>query len=305
LLWPTAYTLLLMFVARHLFASRRVPSSAEQPLHRATDAFLLAHLVIGFCLWMLIFSVERYLVVLEMLLPLATWLLLHQLFGRTTARRIGVTLMLAACVLSIGRFETWGNARFSDTIYTAAAPAIADPAHTTIVVLTAPVAWMFTQWSSELAYVSLNSTMPESPAYQARVRDIVMRRDGPVYALVASAKVDENSGMARLNRWLSAHDVQETDLVCGLAWLNFTHAPSTDIFFDDRNASSESDRPCRFRRDSAKYGADLGDDQALANAAARSIAALGYVIDVSRCERFTSSIGDKTFANQLCPVQMR
>ena len=289
-LWPIVYAL---FVAALVAAMLRPFRGRHSEAGTPTSRFVLLFASVAYVTWLLVFSIGRYLIVLELLFPLLTWLLLHRLFPARVARTVACVALAIAAAVPFVRFETWGNEPFADTAYRVEVPAIADPARATVLVLTAPVAWTFSAFPREVAFVARNSGFPESAAYRERVRAIVDARGGPVYALLPADTSEAASGLARMNAFLGRHDVRERDLLCVYARAALVHAPAKDIVSDATN-----DGACRFRRDLDRNPMSSRDAATIA----RTIEADGFHVDVAACTMVRSWIGATSFDYRFCPV---
>ena len=308
LLWPIAYTLFWTLLAIHAMKafSRRKEArtliTSSECLTRPIR-FLLAFAAVSYLFWMIVFSIARYAIVLELLLPLLAWVLLHRMIRPALARKLGTALVAAAALLSISRFETWGNADWSDRPFRVDVPPIASPETVTILVLAAPIAWIFPHFPEQLVYISFNGTFPESPGYRELAQRIIASRGGEVFAVVAADERTQTNGMFRLNRWLSTHGILKDDLICGLARLTLANAPSTDIVFDHNGPPASERPPCRFKRGANRYPGANADNRAIAIATSMSIADRGLSIDIDNCSLHSAFIGARKFQYQLCLVR--
>ena len=308
LLWPIVYTLfwtLLLIHAVKAFSRRKEARTLIAPRESLAHPirFLLAFAAVSYLFWMIVFSVERYAIVLDLLLPLLAWVLLHQMIRPALANKLGIALVAGAALLSISRFETWGNADWSDTAFRVDVPPIAKPESATILVLAAPVAWIFPHFPEQLVYISFNGTFPESPGYRERALRIIASRDGEVLAIVPADERTQTNGMFRLNRWLSTHGILRDDLTCGLARLTLANAPASDIAFDHDGPLASEQPACRFKRDANKYPNADADNRAIAIATSISIADLGLSLDIDHCSLHWAYIGARKFPYQLCLVR--
>jgi len=285
-LWPLAYGLFLAAAAAGLVRMRASRSDAP-------SRTLFAFAIVAYLAWLLVFSIGRYLIVLELLLPLLVWLLSHRLFRARVAAAVACAGFVPALALPFVHFETWGNAPFAELPYRVDAPTVVDPALATVLVLTAPVAWTLPDFPRELAFVGRNGSFPESPGYRERVRSILDARGGPIYALLPADTTEAASGLARMNAFLERHEVRADDLVCRYAKAALANAPAKDVVFDEGNRDA-----CRFRRDIQRNRLSDRDAATIAHA----IEADGLHVDLATCTIFRAWLGATPFDYRFCPV---
>jgi hypothetical protein len=191
LLFPMVYSLFGLWLLRAAWHRRPVGvrhAAGGRPAPGALPAqgrFVLVFLAASYLAWLVVFSIGRYAVAMELLLPLAAWILWHRLAPPRAARWLAVVCIGVAVLVSVGRFRTWGNVPWAGAHYTVAVPPIPEPERSTLLVLGAPIAWVLPDFPPALAFVSLNNPgMPESEGYKRRADAIIASRPGPVYALM-------------------------------------------------------------------------------------------------------------------------
>ncbi len=73
--------------------------------------------VVAFVIWLPVFSIHRYLVVLELLAPLALWLLLNAIVPTRLAGRVAAGAIALAAMVALGGWNDWGHAGWSRTAF--------------------------------------------------------------------------------------------------------------------------------------------------------------------------------------------
>lgn len=182
---PLLYALALAFLARWLVDTVRGGVPAERLAPRAR--FLLLFGIVGYLVWLKLFSIYRYLVPIELLGPLMVWVLVPRLTGP----RVGPYLaggMLLFTSLYVYPFITWGHAGWAEKSFSAQLPPMEHPEST--LVFTAhgdpPMGWVSTFVPREVRVISLGAGFPESPAYLERIQSVIASRPGPHYAMLAA-----------------------------------------------------------------------------------------------------------------------
>lgn len=181
LIWPLLYLAAGALLLALLLRRGRPPAAPLTP--RA--GFLLLFMALAYTGWLNLFGVYRYLVPLELLAPLALWLILARLLAGAWARRAGVGLLVLAGLVGLPH-GGWSHARWGGQGFAAAAPAFAAPAQSMVltVIGEAPMSWVVPFFPREVAFVSLGSGFPESPAYVARMAAMMAARSGPFYVML-------------------------------------------------------------------------------------------------------------------------
>ena len=194
-IWPLLYVLFLAWGVKSLW----------QHLHRRTgpaldtrQSYILAFVGIGFVLWMKLFSIYRYLVPIELLAPIAAFVLFLHVLGPDWGRRIGAwALLVSALVVMRYGLDSWGHKPWADTMFRAEVPALKTPASTTVLVTGGkhklPNAWLATFFPPDVSFIGLSVSFPESRAYAAEVHRMIQQRGGPVYTIVSSQPDPEHS----------------------------------------------------------------------------------------------------------------
>jgi hypothetical protein len=183
-IWPVMYVLLVVWATVRLAAMARGDRIRPLP---PRARFILVFVVAGYLLWMALFSIYRYLVTIEVLAPIVVTVLLMQLLRYADARRASLWVLSAVTlVVIVGGVRSWGHEPWHYRAFRAEVPALADPSHTTVVILARdpPLAWLATLFPREVAFAGVGGGILDTSAYDARVREIVAGRGGRAFAIV-------------------------------------------------------------------------------------------------------------------------
>ncbi|WP_250455622.1 hypothetical protein [Caballeronia sp. ATUFL_M2_KS44] len=191
-IWAIAYVCFWWWVIVCAFrASKR--TARPSPSLPTRGRFVLAYVAIGFVVWMKLFSIQRYLVSVEVCLPLVVYLLLTQVLAYETAQKVCKRMFIACSIVVVaGGAHSWGHERWGKDPWTKKTfaidlPPLATPENTTAI-LTAgdpPLGWMVPLFPEGVAFATIRSAFPQArPAYDEKVHAIVRSRGGPVYALI-------------------------------------------------------------------------------------------------------------------------
>ncbi|MFM0363211.1 hypothetical protein [Paraburkholderia sediminicola] len=197
-IWAAAYVVFWWWVIA-AFVSRR--KGVPAPSLQSTARYVVAYVVIGYVVWMKAFSIQRYLVAIELCVPLFIYLLLMQVLAYRAARKVaGVLLVLSSIGVLVGGAHSWGHDPWAKRMFAADVPQLPTPQKTTVL-LTAgdpPLGWLVPMFPDTVAFATIRSAFPEArPAYDNKIHDIVRTRGGPVYALIPGYWTDGRRDAAK------------------------------------------------------------------------------------------------------------
>lgn len=192
IIWPLVYLAFIAFAVAWVRRALLAPAPAAGLSGSAASfsgraRFVLVFFVISYVIWIRLFGIYRYLVPLELLAPLAFWLLLHYLCQPQMARLACAWCLGLAMVAGVPRVG-WGHHDHTERTVAIEAPHIADPAHSMVMTVHGdpPMSWIATGFPVELAFVALGGGFPESAAYAERVASMVAARKGPLYVMMTA-----------------------------------------------------------------------------------------------------------------------
>ncbi|MEZ2352716.1 hypothetical protein [Caballeronia sp. RCC_10] len=204
-IWAVAYVCFWSWV---VFCALKASRRAERAPLPARGRYVIAYVAIGFVTWMKIFSIQRYLVAVEVCLPLVIYLLLTQRLAYERAVRISKRILVACSILVVaGGAHSWGHDAWARKMFAIDLPPLETP-DTTTVLLTAgdpPLGWMVPLFPQSLAFATIQSAFPQArPAFDDKVHEMARSRGGPVYALIPGYWDKDKYDAARNARELSA-----------------------------------------------------------------------------------------------------
>jgi hypothetical protein len=307
IIWPIAYVLFWVWLGvsgmRWVMHRRREEASPTAIEPRAS--FVVAFVALGYFVWMEGFSIYRYIVVAEVLVPLVVWLLVQQLLPYRPARKLASWLLvIASAVVVTGGARTWGHEGWSDPLWHAELPSIAEPQRTTVVLSSTRAfswTWLATLFPDEIAFMQVDSSFPGTPAFYDRMREVARQRGGPIYAIVDGEYNWRIDNVAGANRLVDSIGLTGGESGCNaLRWaVTRLHLHASVV------PATSAGKHCQL-----DLRADDVKDVAAENAAsvARAIPIFernGFILDPSTCTSYRSGIGKGVLIYQWCRVSLR
>lgn len=314
MIWPALYLLLGALLVTWL-ARRRHGAAGASLANRRTDAgadagagvpvppaapdrrgvFVLVFFVAGYLVWMRMFSIYRYLTVLELLAPLAFWTLWRHV--APAAPRVG-GLLLALLTVSVFPANTWGHSGWGERAYGAEVPPLAAPADAIVFLAhwDPPTAWVTTFLPPQVRVASLGTGFPESAGWRARIAAAIAERPGPHYLLLNAANNEKDGTRQRKLAAVQWLGLTQDAAGCGkLAWLMqrvrfqvaLRQLPAGGCSFD-LLPQHRVDLP-------AKNAAMIAE-------AATHVRPYGLRLEPGSCRPFQAFVGREGFPYQLCQV---
>jgi hypothetical protein len=301
IIWPITYVLFGWWLVSSIrgVAGRRSSRSLD-PRAR----YLLTFLALGYLGWMLVFGVYRYIVTIELIAPLAVFLLFSQVIGYPKARQVAAwTLAVMTLVVLLGGVRTWGHEDWAVRAFRADLPVLPDPQHTTALVVAEdpPYAWLATLFPPEIAFVGVGGgPIFDTPTYLARVKQTVETRGGPAFAVAEGHYNGREESINRANAIIAELGLLSGERRCELlrsivSILHFRAAVA------NVGASVGSAR-CRL----TILLSDYRDVQALNRRSAEKVGATleryGFSVDPNLCTLHYAYAGSNRRGYQWCPV---
>lgn len=306
IIWPVVYVLFWYWIVRALIRRRAQNTTGSMS---PSAKYIVAFVAIGYVTWMKLFSIQRYIVPIEVCTPLVVFILLTQITHYQNARKIAKrVLAVTTAVVLFGGLTTWGHAPWAEKMFSVELPTLEDPAKTTAIIVgdDPPRAWVATQFPPNVAFTQVGSSFPEAmPAYGNRIHEMVKQRGGPVFALLPAAKPWQRhwriAWIARIRETASSLGITSSESGCAVlrsaainlrlhALVTILDQPvgkmkcSIDVLPSDMVSSDqENDDMEKVDR----------DNKAFLSAAANRLVNYGYVIDQASCRTYKTYIGNQ------------
>lgn len=304
IIWPIVYVLFWVWLgvaSMRWITRRRATAATIEPRAR----FVVVFVALGYFLWMEGFSIYRYIVVVEVLVPLVVWVLAQRLLPYRPAQRLaGWLLVIASAVVVTGGARTWGHEGWSDPLWHAELPSIAEPQRTTVILATTRArawAWIATLFPDQVAFTQIDSSFPAAPAFYSRMREVARQRGGPIYAIVDGEYNWRIDNVAGANAIIDKIGFTRSESGCNaLRWvvtrlhLHAAIAPS-----------KEADKQCKLGLRPDDVRDMTAENRAALAPALPMFERHGFTLDPSTCVPYRAGIGKGTLLYQWCRVSLR
>jgi hypothetical protein len=301
---PTLYSLFLLWAVAairnrffRLSAAREgYDFSFEEP---SRSYFLLAFAATSYITWLGIFSIHRYLVPLEMIAPLAIWLLLHRLFKPALAQSLGKKVLLSSVIVVLLFRATWGNVDFGETAFRVELPPIAQPEKTAVMILQGGQhAWLIPFFPSEIEVASLAS-FPESPKFVARAMRMIDSRSENAYVIFEASKDTRLAQIAKINRVLAGVGLGKSGYGCDVVRWSIKRNSRLNAQMSDTSNGVY----CGIAMDPGARRNLTEENKAIARASDEfAKRRYGLSIDLASCVAYQSWVGNRQDSYQFCRI---
>jgi hypothetical protein len=296
--WPILYILFALWAYSTI--KIRFAQTSQQVLNEK-ELFLMVFILVGYFFWLKVFSVYRYLVPIELLTPLAIWILLHRLLDSATARTLTIRVLSIGSVIVLLGFHTWQHKPWGEKSFSVTTPTLASPNTTSIIFSGgSPLAWMVPFFPKSIAFASVLGTFPEGPAYAKRLHSMIAERNGPVFLMLEAKTNSRLNAAARLNHKVNGLGLTKSQSGCqALRWI-FNN-------FSFRALIQESKHP-GMNCEIAPLPQDLIDlteeNRVAATEKSKFLERYHLQADISGCVEYVAYIGDQLMPYQLCSVRI-
>ncbi len=182
--------LILTLILTAIFALRRTTLGPQSSLTRHKGFFLLVAMTVSYLVWLKMFAIYRYLLPLEMLAPLALWLLIDRFPLKIPARKAAILACLLLWLVTL-KPGTWGRVPWSSDYFGVQPPSLTDPANTMVLMTgVEPFSYVIPFFPKPVRFIRIESyfTGPsETPnGFDRRMQQLVEGHHGPLYIMYRS-----------------------------------------------------------------------------------------------------------------------
>jgi len=289
LVWAALYvTAVALFIKRVVAGdvARRHFSGSMSPPMRVACFFFVAYLA-----WQFLFSIYRYLVVLEVLAPLMLWCGLCALLPGRLGGRVALLVVVVCAGVALPGLGRWGHAPWTSRAFSVQAPAMAKPPRSLVLLVGGePQSWRIPLLPPEAAYASVGSNFPESPDYRMRLMAMATERP-QIYVMLPAVSDRRQLKANQANQWAQRLGF---DGALGCRMLRRMAAKRDGV-----EVLQESGGRCRLNVPADNTDAAQRDKQIVMHAAA-VMPAYGLRLNVTSCTTLDARIGQGRYPYQWC-----
>ena len=151
------------------------------------ERFLLAFFCLGYLVWLNLFGVYRYLVPLEVLVPLVLFVAWRYFFRTRHVWGAGLLLVGITVFNLSGGIPDWRHAEWADQVYRVEPGRLSEPPEPAVVYLAGlPLAWIVPALDIDAPFVQLLPQLPPPDAYWRRANVLVEGRQGERFVVLAT-----------------------------------------------------------------------------------------------------------------------
>ncbi|WP_321795692.1 hypothetical protein [Caballeronia sp. J97] len=306
LLWPVTY---LLFIALGVvYLKRRGAARQLSPDVRPLSPvaiYMLAFMAIAYVLWMRLFSIYRYTGPIEVLMPLAIWMLLHRLLSQSLARTVAIwTLCLTLFLSNVISQKSWGHEPWAKEAFRVDVPSVQQTGTATVLIMSQPVAWILPWFPKPLAAAAVNANFPADVGYWKDLSALLDKRGGEIYAIVGGDKswrADKLLRVQKFNAFMETLGATDHAYICDRMKSLVGKVSSQATVVDVAAGASKGERCAVALKPEVDSGeqADIARQLKEANQALNQI---GLRLDGATCKTYDAYMGQGYFPYQWCQV---
>lgn len=168
--WVLIYFLIIFFLGVKSISKirkkmrRRKLSSAEQ--------FFILYFIASFLIWTFLFGIYRYLISLEVLIPLLAFVLVNHLNNKHGSNLVCILILILLTAVNSFGIADWGRTEWGTSHFSVERPESIDDADT-ILLVGMPMGWMIPALDTNVPFTQIVPNYPVSKAYVERARERV------------------------------------------------------------------------------------------------------------------------------------
>lgn len=173
ILWLIIYFLIIIFIFKKFICKnnnlKKIPT---------IESYLILFLCLSFFVWMKIFSVQRYLIPIELLTPTIIFILYKKIYKNEEI--IKNLLLTNIFLVLLGGFGNYGHTEWKTPPFKADLPQIENSKNSTVIIPNEEVGWLVTLFPKDLAFIRIDSFEKKNNEYAL---DKINQRSGKKYCI--------------------------------------------------------------------------------------------------------------------------
>jgi hypothetical protein len=187
--WLAAFiAVLVLLISRIVQLIRR---ETEQRKWSPEASFLLAFFCLAYFFWLNIFGIYRYLIVIELLIPLLLFMIITYVVKWRYASRGAIVFIAILTVVNLGGAPDWRHSAWADEVYRMEPSVLTTgPEPAAVYLAGQPIAWIVPALDIQSPFIQIVPNMPVSAAYWQRARMLAADRVGKRYLVFETDNPD-------------------------------------------------------------------------------------------------------------------
>ena len=212
----------------------------KKPAHRRWNpeaTYLLTFFCISYFLWLNIFGIYRYLIVIELLIPLLLFVIINSFFKSRHSPLAALVFLGLLTAVNLRGIPDWGHSAWADTVYSVEANELTElPEPAAIYLAGQPLAWLVPALGIKTPFIQVVPNMSVSEAYWQRAKILTAGRSGKRFVIYES---DDPVILHRSEEALARLDLYVDDNHCSLMTASLGKARTEYRFCELRNTESK------------------------------------------------------------------
>lgn len=205
--WLIAYAAIIGLLINSIirFFKKDSPKNTLSP----EAVYLLTFFCISYFLWLNIFGIYRYLIVIELLIPLLLFVIINHIFGARFPSWAILVCMAVLTLVNMRGVPDWGHSDWADKVYSLDTGRLSSKPEPAVIYLAGqPLAWLVPALDLQAPFIQIVPNMSVSEAYWQRAKILTANRRGASFVVFESdnTAVNERAHAALLKLGLSVDD---------------------------------------------------------------------------------------------------
>jgi hypothetical protein len=165
--WLAAYAAVIGLAIAKLWSYVR-RDSGKRPWS-PESAYLLTFFFVSYFLWLNIFGIYRYLIVIELLIPLLLFMIMTHLLKSRRGPILALAAVAILTVVNLPGAPSWGRAGWADTVFRVEPGPLTDgPEPAAVYLAGQPIAWIVPAMDIRAPFIQIVPNFPISESYWHR-----------------------------------------------------------------------------------------------------------------------------------------
>lgn len=223
--WLIIYISLFVF-----FGNQLLNRIKDNPLTRELTSeakFVLTYFCLAYVLWLNIFGIYRYLIAIEVLIPLLLFVIATYLFKSKLLHLIAVFFIGAITLVNLYGIPDWGRASWSNQVFHVDNNGLQKAKPAVIFLGNQPMAWLIPALNPEAPVIHVVPNFPASSVYWQRAESLIKARPGKLYIILESQNqsiIDNaNKGLSNINLSIDTNSCTSFDAYLGDKNFKYTY----------------------------------------------------------------------------------